>query len=496
MKRQLMLAAFAHHGAMRIGDVLKLSCKHDMLVAEWEVFEASGLIVRFGTSRERLCDLNPAFPAAIKLKALILALEGVHPQEPRLKVADLETPGRVVEEHGPREIFGPWFQTAIILTVAASGGSIPKDLLYASLRSVQSKAGRTTNALSALQRRIIIDLADDIVRIHPAFPAAAELVAFAKEFVSLRPSFDLRGSYRVSETKKCNNKPSEADAPAQPKRRHSKRYDWPRLEAGYEARPGGIRIALDGTPLLFGTVARYRVLATLAVNGSVPLPDLLRETQVRSGTYASLVADGWLGRQAHAGGQRSRQSVSLAADLLARDLLIALLKRMSMNWPVATLPVLDHSPAANPKTVKLNRTFGSIVRSETLLTLKAFGHADGSMMQRALPRHDRQEIARALRMFESFGIVCQSGSEGNARQFSLDATWPAAAELDSYLKALLNNDGRYEARIRGAETLMTPLRLKMRRNAERRKERSEPNSADDRAEDASGYPSGGLDHST
>ena len=150
---------------------------------------------------------------------MILALEDVIPQKPRLKVADIETPGRVVKEYGPHEIFGPWFQTAIILTIAASGGSIPKDLLYASLRSVQSKAGRTTNALNALQSRIIIDLVDDTVRIHPAFPAAAEIVAFAKEFVSLRPSFDLRGAFRVSETKKCNNKPSEADAPVQPKRR-------------------------------------------------------------------------------------------------------------------------------------------------------------------------------------------------------------------------------------------------------------------------------------
>jgi len=102
MKRQLMSAAFARHGALRIGDALNLSSKHDMLVSEWEVFEASGLIKRFGTTRQLLCDLNPSFPAAIKLKSLILALEGVRPQKPRLKITDLETPGRLVEEYGPR----------------------------------------------------------------------------------------------------------------------------------------------------------------------------------------------------------------------------------------------------------------------------------------------------------------------------------------------------------------------------------------------------------
>ena len=51
MKRQLMLAAFAHHGALRTGDVLSLSSDFPMLVADWENFEVSGLIVRFGTSR-------------------------------------------------------------------------------------------------------------------------------------------------------------------------------------------------------------------------------------------------------------------------------------------------------------------------------------------------------------------------------------------------------------------------------------------------------------
>ena len=56
--------------------------------------------------------------------------------------------------------------------------------------------------------------------------------------------------------------------------------------------------------------------------------------------------------------------------------------------------------------------------------------------------------------------------------------------------------GANEARTKGAETLMKPRRLKMRRNAERRKERCEAKLADDQAVAASGDPAGGQDHST
>ena len=461
MKRQSILAALAHHGTLRIGDVLSFTGKNDMSLDEWEPFERSGLIVRFGTSRERLCSLNPSYPALKQLISLIRAIENTPSQVPRLKVSDSELPACLFEEHYSRDVFGPWFQTISILTVAAAGGEVQLVALQAALRAAGSKAGRTSLALAALQRRILIDVDGDIVRIHPKFPARAELIAFAVEFVSLCPSFNFQFDLRRSKNDE------DRKLPTKPKRRHPQRYDWQNQEDLGEDRPQGIRLATDGTPLLFGTVARYRVFATLAINGIVRVPDLIAATDAGRNTLQAFLSDGWLGQKAHVDGNRSRRVIGLASGILGRDLLIALLKKMSTVWPVKTLQSLELDPPENRKTVKLSRTFGSVAHSETLLTLKAFGHADVEMITRALPRHDNQEISRSLRMFESFGIVRQSGAEGSARQFSLDSSWLAAAELDSYLTGLLKSDGRYDARVRGAETIMKPRRLKMRREAER-----------------------------
>jgi hypothetical protein len=113
--------------------------------------------------------------------------------------------------------------------------------------------------------------------------------------------------------------------------------------------------------------------------------------------------------------------------------------------------------------------FGTPARGNALLTLAAMGKADVSMLARAVSSHDRQELSRALRMFEAFGIVrrCDLDSRQGGG-FELDPTWIAAAELRTLLDVLLLMDRRYHGRAGTAEAQMPWLRRRMHEKAVKR----------------------------
>jgi hypothetical protein len=389
---------------------------------QYNNFLATGLIVVYGPKNARVFALNPAFPGADELAHLIRALLPKPDAAPRLELPGLDIVPAEVSRVGPRDIFGWWYQTAAILAVASQGGSLRKDQIDDALRLLGCVACKRVHALSVCEGRRVLAVSADGVSLHPAFQAKQELIAFASAIAEKRSEFNLRP--KIAPPPVANPTPFNG-------------YLWALGEVGGDDRPAGNRAALDGTPVLFGSVARFRAFSTLAVHGSVGARMLQVAARIREETYLKLVSEGWLARCKVPGRRTANWAVSIAEDVPARDQLIALLQRMAERWPVVdteSLPIV--ATKTSPKTVRLERYFGSKVRSETLLTLAAFGSSDVTTLFNGIAR-ERGRIKHALDMFCHFGMVRQAGFEGNARMYELDPTWFAAAELKELLTALV-----------------------------------------------------------
>lgn len=431
---------------------------------QYENFLATGLIVVYGPYNSRVFALNPNFPAAEELKALVRALLPRTKGNPRLAVPDLEIVPAHVSMVGPRDIFGWWYQTAAILATASQGGILSHGGIEDCLKLLGARGAKRRHALAVCEKRRVLRVTPAGVEIHPNFHARDELIAFATAFAEVRPDFNLRP--KIVPPPQANPTPFNG-------------YKWGAGNVGGDDRPAGNRAALDGTPVLFGSVARYRVLATLAVHGSVGARMLQVAARVLEETYLKMLSDGWLARCKVPGRRTANWAVSIAEDVPGRTQLIALLRRMADRWPVSETEPLPITPTkTSPKTVRLDRYFGSRIRSETLLTLAAFESADVTTLFNGTAT-DRGRIKHALDMLRHFGIVRGAGNEGNAHMYELDPTWFAANELRDLLDALISTrtmsgvlkivtESAYPGRLRSRDDLMLPKRKAMRARARAR----------------------------
>ncbi|MDP9105426.1 MAG: hypothetical protein M3N49_05790, partial [Candidatus Eremiobacteraeota bacterium] len=380
-------------------------------------FEESGLIVRFGTPRVVMMALNPAFPAVAELRKLIRAVEPKRPTKPTLpSPADLVVPNVDVDPDGPREMFGPWRQTAILLTIGNAGGEIPLKVLYGAMSTIRAKPFETRKSLDALAERGLTNIVGQRVRFHPKFSGQNALVAFARRFCRLLPQYALRTAERIE------------------------RPQAPIREPGDSQRRHFFNVPAVGAPPIVGSEPRYRILAVLAVNGPLSVTDTVKAADVTDKALSHVVDDGFVSTGEYAKSNIARQAVAIASGITGRAELIALLRRIEEHWPVPRVKALHAAQTPNQKKtiVWAKDYFGSPVRSQVLMTIAAMGCADISMLRRAIPDFEFQEIARAARTWEAYGIVRTGPLDGRrARGFELNPDWYAAAELRALLDVLM-----------------------------------------------------------
>lgn len=446
--RQRILAGLAHYGPLRLRDATEMAHMREPSREQLGNFDRIGATVRFGNDRVQVIAFNRTFPGLQELRRLILAVEPTRPPEPRLPLPrDLAVPACEVHAHGPRDLFGPWRQTAALLTVAVCGGEIGLNELQGRLRTIGCAPPDALDVLRKLEERGLISVAGDRVGFAASFRACGELVTFARAFVEHMPT------YRLAIHQKST----------QPLHQDRGRYSY----------GGGA-----GLPEIFGRPVRYRAFVTLAVHGPMRRQDLVSIAHVGDGAFDRLVRDGWLYRAPYVRGNLSRTGVTIG-NIPGRENFLALLRRMAERWPapdarsgievgadVGPGPAVRISPSAY---------FGTPARGHTLLTLAAMGKADVSMLARAVSSHDRQELSRALRMFAAYGIVrtCELDGRGKGG-FELDPTWVAATELRGLLDALLRTDQRYHGRASAAEEQMPQRRFRMREKAVKRRRNASP----------------------
>jgi hypothetical protein len=272
--RQRILGTLAHLGPLRFQEVVDYAdCCEDAL----RTFVRSGTIVMYGNERARMFALNPRMPAFKEFNALVKAIEPAPQEKPRLERVKVEIAFPEVDTKSLRELCGGWHLTATVLNVATSGGTIKAEELRRAPRFQRTNGVKRARTLQTLVDRGIISVERDFVTISDDFPATRQLIAYAKAILKMLPEFDLRDDakewqHTISGTK-----------------RHGL-IDWERDE-GKAERPTGIAPSNDGTPLLFGTVSRFRTLTTLAVNGPMRPADLFAATRMNQSTYRLLLSD-------------------------------------------------------------------------------------------------------------------------------------------------------------------------------------------------------------
>ena len=425
-----MLVALAVHGPMRIQDAVDLSLATYPSNEQFDSFEATGLINRFGSERSRMIALNPAFPAIEELRILLRALTDQPIPSPRLPYSESHPSNKPVE-HDHLDLFGHKFQTIAILAVAHDGRMSLPDL-----RRVLRKQGGTTQniegALAGVAKRQLLEVVGDSIRLHSQFQAKHALTTFVKSFTAILPD------YRMTIPRVFAKEKPVPD----------KRYDWKEGPVGRRV-AAGVQASIDRVPLLFGTVIRFRVLVALATNGPMSPNDLIRTTKVSRHTLFTFKEEGLL-VSAKVIEKRQRSLYAINPGIPAYDELVKLARVLGTQWvPAGKPPASEIVPGIFEPTTwtpGLKRYFGSATRTETLLGLSALGQANVSSLCGSVKTHDRHEIERSLLMFRNYEIVKYVDEKEKRKRFELNPAWFAAMELAALLVALRKLDTRHHFR--------------------------------------------------
>ena len=350
-----------------------------------------------------------------------------------------------------RELFGGWKQTAIVLAVAFNNGEMA---LNEALRVNQWLPKELRLPLTVLTNRQVIEVTRDRVRLAPKLPGRANLIAFVQALVKAMPSLDTRP--RVN----------ELPVILEPTRGRLRKTRFNVVMPTTTKSPTGTQPDAFGTPLLFGSVARFKAFTALAATGPMNPKALSQASQTSDGLQRNLLTEGWLSKKRHSKGNRSKVAIGLSPSIAGYDAFVALLRKLNERWPTDPKAIaLQDVALPKTKIPKIETFFGKGVRSEVMLTLAAMKIADATMLQNAIPSFDAQEIHRALWMYVTYGIVRQARFDGNRPGFELDPAWFAAAELRRLLDVLLALDKRYQGRAGGSVHVMRPNRRKSRENA-------------------------------
>ena len=233
------------------------------------------------------------------------------------------------------------------------------------------------------------------------------------------------------------------------------------------ARPKTYVPSITGAPLLFHSDARFRVLTALAHIGPLTALDLRHcADKPHEKVLEKLIRDGFVLDQ----GRYRDRTYALNTDFPAHTELKALLRKLWAMYPgVASLSHgrAWHLAERSLWTGDIKKLFGPKTRTLPLFNIAALGAVDGASLSRLVPQHDTGSLRMALAMYEEQGIL-KTHFEGTARMYSLNKSYGAHRELLSLLRKTIEVWPRYAMAASLEEPLMTPNRLKMRSNAQRR----------------------------
>lgn len=205
--------------------------------------------------------------------------------------------------------------------------------------------------------------------------------------------------------------------------------------------------------------------------------ELQTTARLGTGVLERMFQENWLHRVRAPERNIARTAITIA-DVPGRSELIALLRKMAERWPPGPKTRPHAAARIDPgPPVKMNalsyfgfRPYGQVYspKSEVRLTLHAMKHADISMLARAIPGHDRQEISRALETFRAFGILRINPREHRNGGYEFDPEWVAASEISTLLDVLSTTERRFDGRAAAAEAVMPRNRMGQRKKARKR----------------------------
>jgi hypothetical protein len=109
----------------------------------------------------------------------------------------------------------------------------------------------------------------------------------------------------------------------------------------------------------------------------------------------------WIGGLNPSRGRTTRAVVDISSALPAREQYIALLRKLAEKWPPRTVERTAGIGEAKPESeFEIGKCFGSVPRTETLLTLASMGSADVSTMHRGASSTDRGAVRRTILMLQ------------------------------------------------------------------------------------------------
>jgi|GEM_PF-4734492 len=235
-------------------------------------------------------------------------------------------------------------------------------------------------------------------------------------------------------------------------------------------KPMGLQAPASGAPLLFGSDARYRLLAALAIGGPMRATRLWKLAKVQNNHTLSTFVDGGF---AITEGRTPFVVYSLNPTIPVRKELVSLLKALHRKFPAfdeTQLPQEEYAISRPPSrwTGDFEKISVLPMRLKTLLAVSASRGVDSSSLSRMFPEHVRMQLRQTMHKLLFYGVV-ESYREGSAIMYRLDDGFCAHRELAQYLGAVLKMWPVYKTLAKNTERSMQPLRLKMRDNARKSK---------------------------
>lgn len=293
------------------------------------------------------------------------------------------------------------------------------------------------------------------VAFNSQWRGATELRSLCRKILKLVPP------YRVRVTR------ARALPPAETYKGHPHGIPYFRGTEG-AVRPRGMAPSETFAPLLFGTDARYRILAVLALHGPTRIGDLLRAAHVdRNTTIQGLERDGLV----RTWGRVPLRIAALDLTFPAHAELLNLLRAMHKAYPVIEKPqkqmviTIRNTRAWNGE---IENFCCSVIRAKVLISVGLCDGIDTVSLTRLFPEHTRTCLRLAAHMFTAFGVF-ERVTEGNARPYRLNPKFCAFHELRLFVRKLANLRPQYARRGELQERYMSPMRLTMRRNARKKR---------------------------
>lgn len=463
MQTQRLLATLAWHGALSRSEAFA-AARYTNRKSLTKLMKA-GIVVcwrypKRGSSARVIVALNDGHPAMSELRALLRSLVSIDlvplPTCARTKVG--HAPKRSVPSKKLALVFGPTGASRykFLTLLEALGGTADLSALARGLpeiapQTLRKFAGRFTR-MHYLRKAMVGK--QSIFSYDERAKGTRELRALCCRLLKDDP--EIKRRVKLARTKE----------PQETYQAYGGAVPYLRGAIG-ALRPIGLAPPASLAPLLFGSDARYRILATLALCGPCRVTQLQRLSH--SGNYAPVKALRNCGLVL-VQGRVPRRVIGLHVGFPAYEELRTLLMALHKRYPVLT-------EAVPPSGVLMRRHHGewggtieqlcvTPLRTKVLISIGNSGGIDNSSLSRLFPEHAPCDLRQALHMFTAFGVF-ERYKEGTALMYRLNPKFCAFAPLRRLLRRLGAEWPQYGYRTRLEERYMSPSRLVMRRNARR-----------------------------